>query len=136
MCLFPVPPDHRGWLDLSQWVHERWRRWRVVGPRIHSVPGTVQQLVHLAVGQRRQRKGPVQMFHVQGSPEQRDICCPLLTFCLVPSFEFASLIYVFIECLLSYLTVFLYINFCFPVRTKIIQLHCILQCLSRSSKHF
>lgn len=44
-----------------------------MGPRIHSVPGTVQQLVHLAVGQRCQREGPVQMLHVQGSPEQRGI---------------------------------------------------------------
>lgn len=82
--VLPFPPDHRGGLDLSQWVHERWRRWRVVGPRIHSVPGTVQQFVHLAVGQRRQREGPVQMFHVQGSPEQREVCFQFLTLFVSP----------------------------------------------------
>lgn len=65
-------PYHWRWLDFSQWMHGRWRWWRVVGPWIHSVPGTVQQLVHLAVGQRRQREGPVQLLHVQLSPEQKD----------------------------------------------------------------
>lgn len=48
------PPDHRRWLYLSQWVHRRWRRWRVVRSGIHSVPCTVKQFIHLSVGQRRQ----------------------------------------------------------------------------------
>lgn len=64
------PPDHRGRLDLSQRVHGRRRR-RVVRPRIHSVSGAAQQLIHLGVGQRRQREGSVQLLHVQVGPEQR-----------------------------------------------------------------
>lgn len=80
MCVLLPPPDHRWWLDISQRLHERWRRRRVVGPRIHSVPGAVQQLVHLAVGQRCQREGPIQMFHVQGSPEQREFALPHFLF--------------------------------------------------------
>lgn len=75
----PSPPDHRGWLDLSQWVHGRRRRRRVVRSGIHSaVPGAVQQLVHLAVGQCCQREVPVQMIHVQGSPEKSNIVVWLL----------------------------------------------------------
>lgn len=39
-----------------------------MGSGIHSVPCTVEQLVHLSVGQRRQGEGAVQMLHVQMSP--------------------------------------------------------------------
>ncbi len=75
-----------------------------MGPRIHSVPGTVQQLVHLAVGQRRQREGPVQMFHVQGSPEQRDMFSfsPLgLVPLWIPFAEFLLLLSVICYCVLN-----------------------------------
>lgn len=74
VLLSAAPPDHRGRLDLSQRVNgrRRRRRRRVVGSGIHSVPGAIQQLVHLAVGQRGQREGPVQLLHVQRSPERTE----------------------------------------------------------------
>lgn len=70
-----VPPEDRRGLDVPHQVHGRWRR-GIVRARIHSVP-SIEQLVHLGVGQRCQRERTIQVLHVHRSPVRRQLLIDL-----------------------------------------------------------
>lgn len=79
VAFVPVPNAGRHGLHFSGSVHGGRRR-RLVGPDQHTLLGSVQQLRHLAVGQRRQGIRPIDVVHVclrpggkQGEVTQRHL---------------------------------------------------------------
>lgn len=79
VAFLPVPNAGRHGLHFDGSVHGGRRR-RLVGPDQHALLGSVQQLRHLAVGQRRQGIRPIDVVHVclrsvgkQGEMTQRHL---------------------------------------------------------------